>query len=359
MDVGTASADPGEISRGWLDATTLPTGGRERLPVVVAAGETEGPMLWLTASIHGDEVTAMATAQDVVDERLPGLLRGTVVCLPNLNPAGLRRTSRTSYYHDDDPNRYFPAAGVEHYRPPRVQELIDGRVFDAVADSADALVDLHTAQVDSLPFVIRDRVLYGEHRHREAAESLAAELDRLVGAFGLPVLTEYTADEYTGENLHRSTAGAALNEAGIPAFTAELGTHSVVDEANRARGVVGCYRVMVELGMLDAVPAFVPDPGPVSSPVDFPVKRAVGPHTETAGIVRHRVEPGDVLAAGDTVADVVSPHGEHWATVCTDQDGFVVARSEGLAVYENDPLVSLGVRDDGDLVVERERPAGE
>ncbi|MFT4931603.1 MAG: putative deacylase, partial [Natronomonas sp.] len=173
MDIGTATATPGELARGYLDVTDLPTGTPERLPVIIAEGEGEGPTLWVTAAIHGDEVTGMAAALDVMDEQLPEELAGTVVCVPTLNPAGLRRTTRTSYYHDEDPNRHFPDADAESTRPPKVQKLIDERVYDRFADSADALLDLHTATVGSMPFVIRDRVLYGDRRDEDEANELA------------------------------------------------------------------------------------------------------------------------------------------------------------------------------------------
>lgn len=286
-----------------------------------------------------------------MQENLESKIRGTVVCLPNLNPAGLRQTSRTSYYHGDDPNRYFPDPDADGSRPPRVQELIDGRIYDAFEDSADALVDLHTAQVGSIPFVIRDRVLYGSERNEAEANELADELERVVDAYDFPVINEYAAEEYVEQNLQRSTAGSALNNAGIPAFTVELGGFEVVEEDTRAKGVVGLLNVMRELDMLPGDPK----PTGLSAPVDFPVKRAVHPHTDTAGIVRHRVEAGDTFEEGDVLADIVTPHGESKATVESDHDGYVVGRYHGVSAYENDPLASLAVRDDGDLVVPREQ----
>jgi predicted deacylase len=369
MELGTADAAPGELADGYLDVTDLPTGAPERLPVVVAEGVEDGPTVWVTAGIHGDEHTGLAAAQDAMTETLPDQLRGTVVCLPVLNPAGLRRTARSSYYHDDDPNRYFPDPDAERVRPPRVQELIDRRLFDAFADSADALVDLHTAGVRSTPFVIRDRVLYdedavadaradepspGAQRTEAGARRLAARLESLVDAASLPVVNEYAADEYTARNLQRSTAGAALNGAGIPAFTVELGSPQVVEEDTRALGVRVVYDVLRELDMVDALPSGVDAADePYEAPLDGPVKRHRGPRTETPGLVRHRVQPGDVVEAGETVADVVTPHGERRAAVTVDHDGYVIWRS-GVTAYENDPVASLAVRDDGDLVVPRD-----
>jgi hypothetical protein len=361
MQLGTARADPGTTAYGWFHVTGLPTGGDERLPVVLAEGEADGPTLWITAGIHGNEATGVAVAQDVMDERLPERLSGSVVCLPSLNPAGLRRNVRTSYYDDDDPNRFFPDPDHDATRPPKVQERIDRRLFEAFEDSADALVDLHTAQTGSMPFAIRDRVLYGEVRDREEAEALADDLDAIVEAFGLPVLTEYPAEEYLEQSLQRSTAGAALNAAGIPAFTAELGGHRVVEEDARAAGVAGLHAVMVELGMLDesAVPDDVADSGDgvPAAPVDYPVRRARHPHVDSGGLVRHRVDTGDVVAQGDVVADVVTPHGEVVDEVVADHDGYVISRREGLAVYEGDAVTSMAVRDEGDLVVSRQNDA--
>ena len=353
MQIGTATAKPGQLTTGYLDVTDLPTGTPERLPVLVASGDEDGPTVWITAGIHGNEVTGMAVAQDVMAETLAKQLRGTVVCLPILNPAGLRRNRRHSYYHGDDPNRYFPDPDAESTRPPKVQQLIDERIYEAFADSADALIDLHTAWSGSIPFVIRDRVLFGEHRSEEEARDLATDLNRLVDAFGLPVVNEYAAEEYTEQNLQRSTAGAALNNAGVPAFTVELGGHGVVDEDAREAGIVGVYNVLRELDMLAGDPE--PNDSVPAAPVEFPVKRAVHPHTDTPGIVRHLVDAGDVVEVGDPVADIVTPHGAQQATVRSDHDGYVLGRYSGVAVYENDALASLAVRDEDDLVVPREQ----
>ena len=361
MQIGNVESEPGTVVDGWFEATDLPTGGAERLPLVVAEGESEGPTLWLTGGVHGDEATGVAVAQDAMRTDLAAALSGTVVCVPVVNPAGLRRNARESYYGDDDPNRYFPDPEAASSRPPGVQERIDERLYEAFADSADALVDLHTAQIGSMPFLIRDRVLYGERRSESEAEELAADLDRLAAAYGFPTLTEYPAAEYVEQALQRSTAGAALNAAGVPAVTVELGGHSVVEEDVRAAGVAGVYAVMVELGMLDPsdVPVDVGDPGVgvPDAPVEYPVRRAVHPRTETAGLIRHRVEPGDAVREGDTVADVVTPQGDAIDTVETDHDGYVVARREGLVAYEGDPVLSMAVRDDGDLVVPRDPEA--
>ena len=395
VSLGTASAAPGEVARGWFEVAELPTGAVERLPVVVANGSRDGPVLWLTGGVHGDEATGVAVVQDAVAtlaEDALAALAGAVVAVPVVSPAGLRRNSRHTYYADEDPNRHFPDADAESARPPKLQERIDARLYAAITGEtvegavegpasagdgsdrepvdppiaepagtgvvADALIDCHTAGVASEPFAIRDRVLFGERRSEDDAVALSDELGRLVDAFGFPTLREYPAAEYAEEDLQRSTAGAVLNEAGIPAFTAELGAHSVVDDALVEAGVAGVFAVAVEMGILAAedVPesAGTPSDRLDPAPVEFPVRRFRGPTTDVSGLLRHRVAAGDAFAEGDVLADVVSATGERRGTVRADRDGYVLGRAEGLAVYEGDPIGNLAVRDDGDLVVARE-----
>ena len=394
VSLGTASAAPGEVARGWFDVADLPTGAAERLPVVIANGPEDGPVLWLTGGVHGDEATGVAVVQDAMatlaDAALSELT-GAVVAVPVVSPAGLRRNARHTYYGDEDPNRHFPDADAESARPPKLQERIDARLYAAITGEtvegvpvrrqgeeradrepvdppvaepagtgvvADALIDCHTAGVGSEPFAIRDRVLFGERRGEDEAVALSDELGRLVDAFGFPAVREYPAAEYVEESLQRSTAGAVLNEAGIPAFTAELGAHSVVDDDLVAAGVAGVFAVAVELDILEveAVPGSIGEPADHldAAPVEFPVRRFRGPTTDASGLIRHRVAAGDAFDEGDVLADVVSATGTEAGTVRAEHDGYVLGRTEGLAVYEGDPIGSLAVRDDGDLVVPRE-----
>lgn len=347
MKIGSVSCPSGELETGRFPVTQLPTGGSEDLPIMVARGEESGPTLWIVSAVHGDEVTGLAVAQDVMTEELVDRLRGTVVCLPIANPSGVRHSTRTSAYHGDDPNRYFAPEPTAASRPPRVQEAINARILEAVSDSADALVSLHTSWIDSVPYVIRPRVTYGEHRSEERAERLADALTSLTAAFGLPVVNQFDRSTTLDRSLHRTLAGVAVSELGIPAFTPELGGRFVVEEESREAGLVGIENVLKELDMVDGSPA----PNDVfRAPVDGPVKRAVHPYTDAAGIVRYRVRHGERIQEGQPIADIVTPTGAHERTVTTEHDGYVLSRHEGVVAYENDPLADLAIPDESPLV---------
>lgn len=348
MKVGTAETSPGEYATGYIHLTDLPTGQAEQIPVVIVDGPESGPTVWVTASIHGDETTGLAAAQDFVDDIQGNLIRGSVVCIPNMNPAGLRQNTRTSYYHDDDPNRFFARSDDGSETPPRVQQLIDEQLFEYIADTADAVVSLHTSWIATFPYVIQPRVTYGKHRGEAAAADLSDRITDLTEAFGLPVVNQFGYAETRRRSLQHTLTGAAVIKEGIPAFTPELGGRFVVEEDVRQAAVDGLHNVLQSLEMVSnprTTSAF-------SLPTDKDLKRLVHPHTDTAGIVRYRVQEGDRIEAGQVVADVVTPHGEQRNTVESRYDGYVLSRYEGAAVYENDPILDLAVSDDESLIME-------
>ena len=94
ITVGTATAQPGTIQYGRWDILDHPTGHTEFLPVIVAQGQRDGPCLWLTAGIHGPEQGGPSVLYRLITQELVERLRGTVVAIPALNPAGLRTMQR-------------------------------------------------------------------------------------------------------------------------------------------------------------------------------------------------------------------------------------------------------------------------
>lgn len=348
MRVGAAEADPGETATGYLTVADLPVGGSEELPVTVLNGVDPGPTVWVTGTIHGDEPTGMAVTHDVAERIAVGELAGAVVCLPVMNPAGFRTNARTSYYHDDDPNRYFGRGDADAGSPPRVQQVICERVYEDIRATADALVSLHTSWVATRPYSIRPRVPYGEGRSASEATALRDRLTELTEAFGMPVVNQFPPDETAARDLQHSLSGAAVAD-GIPAFTPELGGRLVVERDVAAAAVDGVWNVLHALEMVerpaDRHPEFAFD-------FDGQLRRFDGPHTDVAGTVRYRVTEGDFVAADEVVAEVVGPHGGVKAAVAAPRDGYVLSRRERAAVYENDALLDMAVPDDAPLLIE-------
>ncbi len=365
VHVGTATGIPGEITYGVFEGVPLPTGGTDPIPVIIARGAKDGPVLWITGSIHGNEYSGMAVIHRLlgpggVDFPL-GELAGTVIMIPTLNPAGLRTEAREPYYsHGSDPNRLFPApkrprrknAAAED-SPPSALERVYERLFERIEAHGDFLIDLHNAVIGSLAFAFRDPIYYDGPQDRAAAQRLQAVNDQMLAAFGFPIINEFPSLEYLRKNLHRSVSGSVLNRARRPAFTVELGGYLHVDMRVRDAAVIGLRNVMRWAGMLPGDREPMPDiPWPR---VNFPVRRLMHPRVPTSGIVTHLVDAGDTIHVGQPVARLTDifgrPIGPDNGLLRTEYDGFVVGRMQGTVYYENDPVLWLSVRDDSELLV--------
>jgi len=352
LTVGTCVAVPGTTSYGMFEGVPLPTGGIEQLPVVIVSGTREGPTLWLTANIHGDEVAGIPVLHRLMQDDLSTRLRGRLVILPSLNLAGLRTRKRHPYYDDRDPNRTFPGwqRTVDASREATVFERLTARLFEAMKGSADYYVDLHCASILSIPFSIRDRVLYRHESERPAAEELSKKLDGMVAAFGFGAVAEYAAPQYVAKELHRSTTGSALQELRLPAFTVELGGHTIAAKANVSAAVIGLRNVMRWAGMLDDSPEQMPR---LAMPPDGRMRRRDdGPYPSHAGILDFKAAPGDHVPAGGVVAEIRDlwgrPVGD--GVVRAAADSWIIGLEDGILAYPGAAIAHLGLVDDGPLV---------
>lgn len=356
--VGTATSQPGKIVFGQFEAVPLPTGGIDAFPVIIAQGKVaEGPVLWLTANIHGAEYDGIAAIHHVLSSSLLPQLTGTLVAIPTLSPAGLRIGQRSPYYlPGKDPNRLFPNLlsnnESDDVSPPSALESAYSRLFERIDATADYLIDLHDYGIRSIPFAFRDPVFYREQRDKPVARKLQKAVGDMLDALGLTVVNEYGSARYLKSNLHRSVSGATLNRARIPAVTIEIGGQHTVNDTHVQAVVAGIRNVMRWAGMLPGPAEPLPDV-PVIKP-GYPVRRTAHPRVPEACIIHHMVQPGDAIRAGDPVARMVDifgrPVGTRDGLLRTELDGFVIGTFPGIAFYPNEAILGLAIRDHSDMV---------
>jgi predicted deacylase len=356
IEVGTAVAQPGQYAYGTIRVLDLPTGGHEEIPVVIAQGHEPGPTVWVTANIHGGELTGIASLHKLLSPDLPANLRGTLIALPSINPAGLQVMQRYPYYEAKDPNRVWPGfkQGDSTGVPPAVYQQIAQQIFDAVvATNPDCLLDLHNASIDSIPFTIRDRVLYAEDDGTEGkskAHELAKQLDWLAKTFGLSLVNESPSAKYVDLALHRSVAGSMVNTAGIPSLTLELGMGMAIDPAAVEAGTAGILNVLRGYDMLPGQPEAI-NQVPVID-LGFQVRRDDSARAPVSGILQSMVRPGQPFQVGDLLARMVDIYGRPIADgeIVAKADGWLIGWNNGIAKYRGQPVASLAIRDDEPLI---------
>jgi predicted deacylase len=357
--LGTATAEPGTIQYGRWEALTHPTGHAEFLPVIIAQGRRDGPCLWLTAGIHGPEQAGPPVIYQLITQDLVDRLRGTVIAIPALSPAGLRTMKREPYHAPKDPNRLWPDGKPDRppdpdKPPPSSLEKAYKRLFQEIAATASYLIDYHCASIGSIPFAFRDRVLYRADTEAEQlraeAQVLADQLDEMLHAFGHTIVNEFPVEKYIDEKLHRSTSAAALLLAQIPAFTVELGTGPMPDRAIVSAAATGTRNMMRWAGMLSGDQE--PIEGIAVVDAGFPVRRRSTPRVDRACVILHLVKPGDLVSVGDPVAEMRDVWGRRLGEglLRSEHDGIVLGRSHGILFYPGDAVLSMAIRDEAPLV---------
>ncbi len=155
LNIGDVTAAPGEIRYGRWEAFAHPTGHVEFFPLIVAQGLHEGPCFWLTAGVHGSEQAGPLVLYELLTRDLVARLKGTIVAIPALNPAGLRTRTRDPYHANVDPNRLWPEAKADRadhpdFDPPTSLEQAYQRLYAKMTHSADYLIDYHNDPIQAL-----------------------------------------------------------------------------------------------------------------------------------------------------------------------------------------------------------------
>ena len=83
----------------------------------------------------------------------------------------------------------------------------------------------------------------------------------------------------------------------------------------------------------------------------YRIRRCRTPRVSEACVVDHLVQPGDVIEAGDPVAELRDvwgrPHGE--GSLRAEYDEFVVGRSHRIYFYPGDPVLGVAIGDEAPL----------
>lgn len=242
-------------------------------PVLVVNGAKPGPVLCLTAAVHGDELNGIEVVRRVLYDLEPEKLSGAVIGVPIVNLQGFRRSSR--YLPDRrDLNRYFPG----NPRGSAASRLAYS-FFTEVIAHCNALVDMHTGSFQ-----------------RTNLPQLRADLDN-------PQIVELTQGFGSTVVLHGSgtkgTLRRAATDAGIPTVTVEAGEPSRIQDKDVTHSTKGVMTLLNELGMYDRTTNWGN-----REPVYY---RSKWVRADSGGVLFSNVELGDRVREGEILGTITDP----------------------------------------------------
>ncbi len=277
-------------------------------PVIVVNGRRTGPVLCITAAVHGDELNGIEIARRVFQDLDPEKLRGVVVGVPIVNLEGFWRRDR--YIGDRrDLNRYFPGSPEGPY-PGRVAYAL----FSEIIQHCDAVVDLHTGS------------FYRENLPQLRVDLSVKAVADLAKGFG--ALTALHSPGPPG-----SLRGAAT-AAGIPTIVMEIGGPLSLEPEKVEQGVKSLQTFLHTIGMTDRAWSWS-HPQPVFYSSDFV-------RAEAGGILINIVELGARIKVGDVLAEIIDPVSNSVYEVKSPSNGTILGRAQNQFVSPGFAIFRIG-----------------
>ena len=280
------------------------------MPVHVIRGVRDGPRLFVSAAIHGDELNGTEIIRRLINQAVLKRLRGTLIAVPIVNMYGL--IHHTRYMPDRrDLNRVFPGS-VKGSLAARLAH----RFMDEIVRKCTHGIDIHTAAI-----------------HRDNLPQIRANLDdpdtaKLAQAFGVPVLLN--------SNLRDGSLREAAAEEGIPMLLYEAGEALRFDEVAIRAGVKGVTNVMRSLGMLPRTKSRRKTP---QEP--FVARSSTWVRAPASGVFRKTSALGNRVKRGDILGLIDDPFGGNEIEVRATADGIVIGCSVIPLMYEGDALFHI------------------
>ena len=293
----------------WLHLVDSALGEPERLPMLVVRGQRPGPVVGLTAVVHGDEVNGIAVIHELMRKLEPERLRGTVAALPVVNLPAFRRHARLTP-QGSDLNHHFP--GVTDGNDVQVYAY---RLIDRFVRHLDVLLDLHTASRG------RTNCLYVR------ADMMHTETARMAYLQRPQIILHNPAND-------RTLRGAA-EELGLPSITVEVGNPSRFQREYIRRSVSGIRAVLAEKRMLPRRAMSFGAPPLICSESSWL-------YTDRGGLLTVFPETTASVKAGEIIAELVDPFGQRLRSYTAPFDGVIIGRATDPVAHTGARIVHLG-----------------
>ena len=310
LHINGASIAPGARATIDLPAGKLYTHAPMAIPVHVVRGRSDGPILFVCAAIHGDEINGVEIIRRLLKLSTLRHLRGTLLAIPIVNVHGFINHSR--YLPDRrDLNRSFPGS-EQGSLAARIAHLF----MEEIISKSTHGIDIHTGAI-----------------HRSNLPQIRANLEDpetefLARAFNVPVIIS--------SMLRDGSLREAAAEAGVPTLLYESGEALRFDEVSIRAGVKGIVNVMRALKMLPK------SRGTGKSAIDPVVARASSwVRAGESGILRAMVPLGGRVKKGTLLGVIADPFGEREIKVVSPFSGIVIGRSNLPLANEGDALFHI------------------
>ena len=291
------------------------------LPVHVLHGTRDGPTMFVSAAIHGDEVLGVEIIRRLLASKSLKSLRGTLLCVPIVNAFGF--ISQQRYLPDRrDLNRSFPGTSNGSLAGQLAHLFLNEVVL-----RSDLGIDLHTGAINR------------------------SNLPQLRGDFSKPELRQYArtfgAPIALHSRLREGSLRGAAEAAGVPVLLYEAGEALRLDEVAIRVGLKGILNLMQNCAMISERRSGRPKAAPMFSRSSKWIRAPM------AGLFSAHRALGAVVSEGETIGQVMNPYDGTMEAVTARFDGVIIGRTNISVVNQADALFHIATVRDHETVEER------
>ncbi len=292
------------------------------LPVTVINGKSDGPVLLLTAGIHGDEFPSMYALQRLQQSIEPEEMSGVLVVLHLANLDGFHgRRQALNPKDEKNLNREFP--GDANGTPTeQIAELLTREFISKI----DFLVDMHSGSTNQ---TLLNHV-YSPFVGNTELDELTFEFAKATGMQHIVLYGERPRDP----NNSISYPNTAMTR-GKPGLTTEIGHLAQSNEAFVTEALQVAKNTMVFLKMLPGTIAEHPKPV-IYETIKYPV-------STTTGFFQASKAIGDKVEKGQNIGTVIDYFGNLIETITAPVDGTVMMVNQTPAIKSGQSVMAIGV----------------
>jgi uncharacterized protein len=321
IEIGGKHIKPGQRTEIDLPVARLYNHADMTMPVRVVCGNKAGPILFISAGVHGDEINGVEIIRRLLNLSVLSRLKGTLITVPIVNVFGFINQSR--YLPDRrDLNRSFPGSETGS-----LTSLLANLFLKEIVLKSDFGIDIHTGA-----------------QHRSNLPHIRAFLDhkqtqRLALAFGTPVIINTRIPE---GSLRES---ALQNDKAVLAY--EGGEALRFDELSIRAGLRGILSVLRELNMLPPKK----NPKPLLQP--FITNSSVWVRAPMSGILNLKARLGNKVTENDVIGQVISPFDETKQNIKARLSGIIIGYRKLPLIHKGDAVYHIASYDTPEYVFEQ------
>lgn len=285
------------------------------IPIEIICGVKNGPKLFVSAAIHGDEIIGVEILKRLLARKELKSITGTLIVIPIVNPFGYNNNTR--YLPDRrDLNRCFPG-NIDGSLAARIAHIF----LTEIVEKCQYGIDIHSGAVHRFNF---PQVRLEAHDEEEL---------RIANSFGAPVIIN--------SPLRPGTLREAAYKRGIKTILYEAGEALRFDENSINVGIHGILGVMRELNMLEEAEDFLPPTSTVMSAKSSHWIRAA-----SSGSLRTLKSLGSFVQEGDLLGIISDPYGDRKVEVPASKPGIIIGAVTMPLVNRGNALFHIATLED-------------